>query len=85
MQVERSNAAILSAVCKMTFLQEFDWGLMTAGVQPLQRIAFTAGPSTTELLSVNELVAHLNNKLPATRIRVFRIPSRQTVAPSVSC
>jgi len=74
----------------MTFLQEFDWGLMTAGsMQPLQRIAFTAGPSTTELLrgmssvSINELVAHLNNKLPATRIRVFRIPSRQTVAPPV--
>jgi len=73
----------------MTFLHQFDWGLMSAGtgsVHPLQHVAFAPGPATADLLcgmssvSINKLVGHLNNKLPATRIRVFRIPSRQTAA-----
>lgn len=83
--MEQSNAAVVAAVCSMTSLQQFDWGLMSAAgssVHPQQHIAFAPGPATTDLLSgmssvsINKLVGHLNNRLPATRIRVFRIPSR---------
>ena len=89
-QVEQSHTAIVSAVCSMTFLQQFDWGLMTdssTGTQPVQCIKFAAAQFTTDSLSgilsmsINELVGHLSNKLPTTKIRVFRVPFRRRMAP----
>ena len=87
-QVEQSNTAIVSAVCGMTFLLQFDWGLMTdSSQQPVQHIVFASQPSATDALfgvssmNINELVGHLSEKLPTTKIRVFRVPSRRCVAP----
>jgi len=77
-----SNNAIVSAVCSMTFLQQFDWGLVTDGSpQPVLLIVFAAALSTTDSMTINELIGHLSSHLPTTKIRVFRVPSRHHVAP----
>jgi len=86
-QMEKSNAVIVSSVSKMTFLRQFDWGIMPGDhAQPQQCIMFAFGPFTGVMesrvlsASINELIHYLSFKLPTTNIRVFRVPSPQRLA-----
>ena len=72
----------MSSVSRMTFLLQFDWGLMPGDrAQPDQRItfAFTLASGTLSA-TINELIEYLSSKLATTNIRVFRVPSPRRLA-----
>jgi len=85
--MEKSNAVIVSAVSRMSFLLQFDWGLMPSDrAQPEQRVMFAFGPFTGDSVNsvlpatINELIDYLSSRLPTTNIRVFRVPSPRRMA-----
>jgi len=86
--MDKSSAVIVLAVSRMSFLVQFDWGLMPGdrSSQPDQRITFAFGPFTRDSVSgvlsatINQLIGYLSSKLPTTNIRVFRIPSPRRLA-----